>query len=46
MSNSKRNAIILAVITLVFATSSAAAQNVCTKQVDDTAVKLYVRRKD
>ncbi|MBL8206434.1 MAG: CAP domain-containing protein [Blastocatellia bacterium] len=43
MRNSKRNALILAVITFVFAASSAAAQNVCTKQVDDTAVKLYIR---
>ncbi len=39
----KLNSIVLAAIALVLGASSSSAQNVCTKQVDDTQVKIYVR---
>ena len=43
MKNKNLNLIIWATALLLIASSAAMAQNVCTKTIDDTAVKLYIR---
>ena len=43
MKNKKLNLIIWVMMALVLTASAAMAQNICTKQVDDTQVKLYIR---
>ena len=43
MKNKKLNLIIWVMTAMVLTASAAMAQNICTKQVDDTQVKLYIR---
>ena len=43
MKNKKLNLIMWTMALILIASAAASAQNICTKQVDDTAVKLNIR---